>query len=350
MNLLQFAALVTSVALLLLVSSLSAGYSSLSWLYVKQESTGIDRGLSCPMLSPPSVTSRAGAETTTAGDSVKLFSLDALLEHLKARAHTPAFPDFIINIGAGLEGDDPVSGSAFLHRFHGVSVDQKQAQVSMPLVRKMVASITPGNAVALMDEAKAPRDVSLLKIDIDTCDCQVVEALLAGQRIRPLVVLMEANPNFPPPILFCERFDPKRVWKTPVAYYGCSLEYQARMLAKYGFFLFQYEFDKSGSNTVFLHVSLQHAFPERPSSSKLWWNKGNYRYLMWPPFVPKGQTVAPLWRNAPVTTVAMLREWFEETDTEHLFWRVLGNLTLYQRERELVRRFLLQVGEHCVML
>jgi hypothetical protein len=28
----------------------------------------------------------------------------------------------------------------------------------------------------------------------------------------------------------------------------------------------------------------------------------------------------------------------------------LGNLTLYQRERELVRRFLLQVGEHCVML
>jgi len=53
----------------------------------------------------------------------------------------------------------------------------------------------------------AAGDVDLLKIDLDFGDCDFAEALLAGGHgLRPLVVHVEVNPFFPPPVAYRQRF------------------------------------------------------------------------------------------------------------------------------------------------
>jgi len=115
--------------------------------------------------------------------------------------------------------------------------------------------------------------VDVLKIDIDSYDCALVEEILHGSwrrregaggpthvRVKPSLVVLETNDAVPPPIKMSLRYH--RNLSTinlesfhcdgnlPLA--GCSLSYQAAMMAKLGYGLIHY----GSANAVFAQKTL----------------------------------------------------------------------------------------------
>ena len=73
-----------------------------------------------------------------------------------------------------------------------------------------------------------------LKMNIDSCECPLTEAIVQERKVR--IVVMETNHDIPPPIIFCLNYSPDtRFCVKPHAYYGCSLQYQVNMLDRYGY-------------------------------------------------------------------------------------------------------------------
>lgn len=103
--------------------------------------------------------------------------------------------------------------------------------------RSLDEPITIQNAVKILTDLGAPKDVDLLKIDIDRNDCDVVKNILEGG-FRPKVIQMEYNPLIPPPIQYNW---PSPDWPTmpPQNYNECSLQYLADMLKTCGYGLLQ---------------------------------------------------------------------------------------------------------------
>mmetsp|Transcript_66310 Transcript_66310/g.158636 ORF Transcript_66310/g.158636 Transcript_66310/m.158636 type:complete len:327 (+) Transcript_66310:1-981(+) len=90
-----------------------------------------------------------------------------------------------------------------------------------------------------------------LKVDIDSIDCVVVDALLKKVGLRPTIVAMEVNPLFPPPLdmmaLESEASSPEpggEVWRA-----GCSLSAQLRILQENGYSLLMY----TGYDAIFIN-------------------------------------------------------------------------------------------------
>lgn len=115
-------------------------------------------------------------------------------------------------------------------------------------LRKAVRALPPSKVVALAEHV-TPHSVrnqlqragllgaplSVLKIDIDSFDCDLLMATLAAGT-RPRVIVLEANVKFPPPLRFSAHFDERvavgsRLGKP----WGCSLAYQHAMLGEFGY-------------------------------------------------------------------------------------------------------------------
>jgi len=120
-----------------------------------------------------------------------------------------------------------------------------------------------------LDVKELPVDV--VKIDIDSYDCALLEELMHGSfregagghyllRLKPSIVVMETNDSIPPPIQMSLRYH--RSLSTlnlesdfcdgnlPLA--GCSLSYQVSIMAKLGFGLIMY----TTGNAIFAKNSL----------------------------------------------------------------------------------------------
>ena len=52
----------------------------------------------------------------------------------------------------------------------------------------------------LLDKYDVPDTVDWLKMNIDSCDCPLTEAIVQARRVR--LVVMETNHNIPPPIIW----------------------------------------------------------------------------------------------------------------------------------------------------
>ena len=95
---------------------------------------------------------------------------------------------------------------------------------------------------------QVPKDFALLKIDIDSYECSVFEAILrAGY--RPDVIHTEFNPIFPPPVLFQPLYQPETkldwkpaLWMNTGPFYGCSLTALSTIFSSFGYLLLQVEF------------------------------------------------------------------------------------------------------------
>jgi len=84
-------------------------------------------------------------------------------------------------------------------------------------VRVDSTRVSAANVVALLDAARVPADVDLLKFDIDDTDCDVLHALLTTanerhQLYRPKVVQAEFNVMFPPPLRYTAVDDTRWKW------------------------------------------------------------------------------------------------------------------------------------------
>jgi len=90
--------------------------------------------------------------------------------------------------------------------------------------------LTPSNAPALFRQWEVPYNFAFLKIDIDSDDCELLEAILA--HYSPMVVTLEVFEEFIPPIDMSMSYpgSPRRdVY--PVLPMGCSATYVHRLLS-----------------------------------------------------------------------------------------------------------------------
>ena len=61
-----------------------------------------------------------------------------------------------------------------------------------------IALVSPQNVAGLLRDHRTPKKLAALKVDIDSIDLPVLEAILeAGY--RPMVIMVEINPDVPPP-------------------------------------------------------------------------------------------------------------------------------------------------------
>merc|ERR1711924_54652 len=80
----------------------------------------------------------------------------------------------------------------------------------------------------------------VLKVDIDSWDCDVARAALLRLSPKPRVVWIEINWSIPPPIRFARLYHPD--WAQRVAAlprfpwtHGCSLSYAVDILKRFGY-------------------------------------------------------------------------------------------------------------------
>ena len=83
----------------------------------------------------------------------------------------------------------------------------------------------------------------LLKIDIDSVDCEVLQAVLSVR--KPLVVSIEINPAFPPPISFNMKWhtDVQHQVGSPSVLYGCSLSFAIEVAYRQGYELLHFSLE-----------------------------------------------------------------------------------------------------------
>lgn len=81
--------------------------------------------------------------------------------------------------------------------------------------------ITKENINALISASNKDKEIDLLSIDIDGNDIHVFKAITC---IHPRVVVIEYNPKFSPPIIYCKEYNLKHTWKRDDNY-GASLKH-----------------------------------------------------------------------------------------------------------------------------
>ena len=100
-------------------------------------------------------------------------------------------------------------------------------------VTTMEEWVFPGNIELLFEDAGVPENFDLLVIDIDSNDYYIWRAI---HDYRPKVVLIEANPHFPPPQLMVIDFHPMNYWDTNTyEYVGASISSLDRLAKKKGY-------------------------------------------------------------------------------------------------------------------
>jgi len=194
-----------------------------------------------------------------------------------------------INVGAnnGIS-DDPLGNLLqFLPQARAAAVEGDSSlcekhRANLPHVHLWCGFITPENIWAAVDrwlpswseveQSDGLVQVDFLKVDIDSYDCEVVEAFLSGTRsarlrrilrLQPKIILMEVNDGFPPPVQYSLLFDRSLVntslehvncsGNIPLA--GCSLSYQVVHFYPFGYRLIMY----GSGQATFAHLSVLEA-------------------------------------------------------------------------------------------
>ena len=99
---------------------------------------------------------------------------------------------------------------------------------------------TPENIPPLLKLNNVPLEFEFLKIDIDSIDCDILNATLSAG-FKPTVILIETNPAFPPPIRFSMRWVPnvQHGVGSPSVLFGCSVSYATDIARAFGYRLLQ---------------------------------------------------------------------------------------------------------------
>ena len=118
-------------------------------------------------------------------------------------------------VDIGASGGSPECGPLFNNTYDlvwgGVQVDGRSNIQQYPKVQFIQAKAEPPTIARILQDACMPRDIDLLKIDIDCYDWDVAKAVLdAG--FRPKVFAAEITIAFPPPLHFHIRYWPGYEW------------------------------------------------------------------------------------------------------------------------------------------
>ncbi len=131
---------------------------------------------------------------------------------------------------------------------------------SVNLVR---VKVTPTNIVGLFSSLQVPKEFTLLNLDIDSYDLDVLNTVLDGG-FRPKVISLEINEVFPPNIEFEVKYFEDHMYNGD-KFYGCSAASAHKALAKRGYTLVEIH----GNNAFFVYNSYTSGFATR-SLFELW--------------------------------------------------------------------------------
>lgn len=187
------------------------------------------------------------------------FRSDEMLElyDLTLQAGVPEAPVGYINIGAsnGISSD-PLYDLILARRLAGIAVEQDGGSYNQLIdnldevanrTRTINEWATPSNIQELILEhvdlwpAGAPtRDLFVLKIDIDSWECPLMES--AVEVVSPYFIHVETNQNYPPPVEYAVGHNASVVPQyddssfIPTA--GCSLSYVVKRMMERGYYLY----------------------------------------------------------------------------------------------------------------
>lgn len=173
-----------------------------------------------------------------------------------------------VNVGAhDGHSDDPLYDYARMSNATGVAVERdphrcERHRAALPNVHVACSEVTPQNIVSLIRPVlDTGEELDVLKVDIDSYDCPVLEMILP--EVKAKIVLVEANPSIPPPYQWAMLHSPE-LWtffnsfhspeEVPIR--GCSLAYEVQLLRRYGYDLVAF----GGHDAVFTHESVRSAF------------------------------------------------------------------------------------------
>jgi hypothetical protein len=128
--------------------------------------------------------------------------------------------------------------------------------------KPVIASITPDTAVSII-RSSGLKKVDILEASMHTGNCDVLEALLAHKDMHTRLVLLEYNPNFPPPIYMRHMPDADGNFKDKISpqMRGCSLQYaNDKVMQPAGFVLAQV--DRDHALYVYGNLTTQLGIPE----------------------------------------------------------------------------------------
>jgi hypothetical protein len=145
-----------------------------------------------------------------AGLSQQLHPSRAVLEILKSQE-----PMSMMAVDIGASGGSPECGPLFNgtlgHVWSGAQVDARVIDRTFENVQAIQAKAEPPTIAKLLQNACMPKDIDLLKLDIDCYDWDVAKAILdAG--FRPKVFAAEITIGFPPPVHFHISYWPGYEW------------------------------------------------------------------------------------------------------------------------------------------
>lgn len=149
----------------------------------------------------------------------------------------------LVDFGAGVRDDDPMFPFIDTGLWDALLVDgdpQQEGPMAkrFPHSKTVISYITAQTVPRLLADYGFGKNLDLLKIDIDSFDCFVMNKVLTVT--RPSVIVMEVNVKFPPHIRFAmmpgfennsnKQYDFDSEQRGHV--YGCSLAYQVHDLMR----------------------------------------------------------------------------------------------------------------------
>lgn len=165
------------------------------------------------------------------------------------------------------QADDPLFEYVRTTKATGIAVERDPARCArhregLPQVEVACSAVTPQNVLELVSRGVSPgEELDILKVDIDSYDCPVLEMLLT--ELRAKVIFIEANPSIPPPYQWAMLHDPglwdffnSFVSPEEVPIRGCSLSYEVELLRRHGYDFVMF----GGHDAIFTHQSVRAAW------------------------------------------------------------------------------------------
>lgn len=164
-------------------------------------------------------------------------ALDAfqLLVRLRKTAGKDFFSShYALNIGAGDgwdEGQDPLYQAFNKLGFRGLALEadeSKDQALRQSLAKNKLVSVETGtlltkhNILGILEKHQVPKTLDVLKIDIDSVDCEILGTILIRGQYRPKLIFFEIDHETPLPLRSATQNTFQQSSKDTL-FYGCSL-------------------------------------------------------------------------------------------------------------------------------
>jgi hypothetical protein len=210
-----------------------------------------------------------------------MYGEDGIIAEIFRRINLGRLPDFFeMGVGDGYENNtlNLLYGGSRGAWAEGQDVNQVFLDPPYSDRLKFIKSwITADNASQLYQDGFDGLHEDLFSIDLDGNDLHVISKIMEGGA-NPLVIVLEYNGRFPPPVRFTVAYDPQHRWDF-TDYFGASLTCFNNLLASYGYTCIGCI--REASNAFFVRNGLMGLFSDVPKTLEELFVLADYDYPEW---------------------------------------------------------------------